>query len=1013
MSRINVLLLSDIHFKNTNPADEGQVFTAFFKDIKETVGSNQSDYNYCIISGDLVNAGASDQTYANFYSEFIKKLLPYVPQSHFMITPGNHDLNRNVVQFEFDLHQQEISSDYNEIQFNADVKDDKKRMVRKFRYFDKFCRDTMLIENYALHGYYRNVTPKLSFFFLNTSFCSCGGYNDIEDQGHLRIETDAINKWVQENEGRKKILVMHHPLEHLIDDNQHMLMSLLRSEIDIVLSGHTHYQIAENVDNGPSERYLKFTSPQLFSTEGDLNGYSILVFDESNLESIHYRQYSERNNCFFPGQEFSGTPDGIKRFETVTVAVEDVFQKRLKGSLEREMVSFGHTPAWAERTLTNIAIGSASKENEEIYDYVRIINHPKNYQIVAPEQFGTTCFARYLSLKAWEEKHQLWLYLDISRIKKFGIEKAVSVEAGEYLKKTDDVQCVILDNWYSKSTDQQQNLAHLRKKFPHIIIFLITTANDSSALKGLDTDESFEGFVTLYLKELNTAAVRTIVHGINEELYIGEENLVMKRLNEDLMDLNMYKVPYNCIQLLLSLKNNLKKRPVNRVRVMDELLKILFTTEGVLYYRSVVDDRACKYLIGYLCELLLRAKHKDSTYDMSFDETFFKTHLTFFAKKEFDDSNIVALLETLLNNQILIRDEQGKLHFRFSHWIYFFAAERMKIDEGFWKFMVNDFKVIYYPVIIEYYTGTDGARKDIIPLLVETLHETVQLVHEKVGIADDFNPYNGIKWNLQENTKIQTLEEVTENVRKSNLPDELKDAALDKGQNQIRPYNQEITLVMDRFFVKNLFNLVRSASRALRNSEYIGGDMKEELFDAIKCGWREIEHVLLLLSPALAKNGYGGMGGERFQLDDSFPKEFDTCWIRILTMLPFNIVEWLRIDTVSDRLLPIFEKTLESEKDEVMRHIAALMVCAGQMDGCDTVITKYIYSVHKNSYYLYDIYFSLLYYYRYRYLDSPERHSLEKLIKASYAKHFLGVKEPGKDAMAKAEKAIGNIEKRK
>lgn len=553
---------------------------------------------------------------------------------------------------------------------------------------------------------------------------------------------------------------------------------------------------------------------------------------------------------------------------------------------------------------------------------------------------------------------------------------------------------------------QQQNLAQLQKKYPRIKIVLISTVDDSSVLKGLDTDESYEGFITLYLNELNTAAVRTIVHSINEEIHIGEENLVLKRLNEDLMDLNMHKVPYNCIQLLLSLKNNLKKRPVNRVRVMDELIKLVFTNEGALYYRSVVDDRACKYLLGYLCELLLRTKHQDASFDLTFDENYFKNNLSVFAKKEFDSSNINALLQILVSNQIVVKDEHDKLHFRFSYWVYFFAAERMKIDENFREFMINEFRAIYYPVIIEYYTGTDGARKDIIPLLVKALRDTANLVHQKVGISDDYNPYENFKWIMQENTKVQTLDELTENVRRSNLPDELKDAALDKKQNRIRPYNQEISTVFDKYYVKNLFDLVRSASRALRNSEFVGGDLKEDLFEAIKGGWREIEHVLLLLSPALAKNGYGGMGGERFQLDESFPKEFNACWIKILLMLPFNIVEWLRIDTVSDRLLPIFENTLETEKDEVLRHIAAVMVCAGQMEGCEQAVIKYIYSVHKNSYYLYSIYGSLRYYYRYRYLDSPERHSLEELIKVTYAKHFLGVKEPGVDAISKAEERM-------
>ena len=1003
MSMLNILLLSDIHFKNTNPENEGKVLSAFFKDLNETMDINERDFNYCIISGDLVQAGSSDVTYSNFYDVVVKKILPFVPLDHFMITPGNHDLSQDTVKYNFEDHQKEISGQYDESAFNEAVNDGKLLMVRKFKAFENFSKNNMLIEDFGLAGYSRTISPQLSFFFLNTAFCSCGGYNHIEDQGHLKVETSALNDWILKNDGKKKVLVMHHPIEHLVDDCQHEILSLLRSKIDIVLSGHTHYEIAENIDNGDGVKYLKMTSPQLFSSKGDLNGYSVMRFDERQLEEIQFRQYSGRFNKFLPGLDFSGEGSGVQRFDKINITIEDFVYKKLKNDFESGMESYDHIPVWAERTLTNIPLINSNRGEEEIYDYVRILNYVQDYQIVAPEEFGSTCLAKYLALKAWEEKHDLWLYFDTPEIKRKGLSKAIETHANTYMLKADDVKCVIFDNWNRENPIYIEHLQQLRKEYPQVKAIIISNVDGLTALKGMATDESFEGFMTLYLRELNTASMRVIVRGLNDELQIGEENLVLKRLCEDITDLNMHRTPINCLQLLLSLKNNLKKRPVNRVMLMDELIKVIFSNRDAIYYKISLDERSCKFLLGYLCELLLRSKQKDMSYDLSFNEEFFITHIVDFAKKEHDSSNVKALLEILKKNQIVVADNNGRLKFRFLYWIFFFAAWRMKTSADFWQFMVKDFQALYRPVVMEFYSGIDGERKDIVPLLIDELRNVANLVHNKIGIADDYNPYDDFKWIIQENKKIETLDEVSERVQRSNLPDNLKDAAADKTYNQIRPYNQEISQVLDKFFVRRLFDLVQSAARTLRNGEFIGGELKEQLLQEIQHGWKEIQHVLLLLSPVLAKTGYGGIGGKNFQLDDTFPEEFNACWVKIIQMLPYNIVEWFRIDMVSDRLLPILSNSLDTQKDELLRHMTALMICAGQMDGCESVIKKYISSVHKNSFYLYDLYCSMQHYYRYRYLDSSDRHSLEELIKVGYAKHYYGSKDPGKQLIAKVE----------
>jgi hypothetical protein len=70
------------------------------------------------------------------------------------------------------------------------------------------------------------------------------------------------------------------------------------------------------------------------------------------------------------------------------------------------------------------------------------------------------------------------------------------------------------------------------------------------------------------------------------------------------------------------------------------------------------------------------------------------------------------------------------------------------------------------------------------------------------------------------------------------------------------------------------------------------------------------QEVLLLIAPILAKNGFGGVGGARFQLTDDFPKEYSECLNRIVITMPFNIMNWYKDDFFSDKLILLLNKYL-------------------------------------------------------------------------------------------------------
>lgn len=991
MNPIKLIHISDIHYAKNEPENQGLILKAFFEDLRSKESEMNFEYTYCIISGDLVNAGASDKTYSDFYQNFILPLSHFLPIRNIYCIPGNHDLNRQYFDSNFDEHQDILSKKFTETEFNDYVKSKDNILTKKFEPYHKFCNEKLNLEHFNLYGYSEKLTPEISVFLLNSALCSLGGFKGVKDEGNLKIETSELNKWIQENEGRKKILVIHHPIEHLTNYAQQELKAMFNNGIDILINGHIHDQ--DIITNGKG--HLKCCSPQLFSNKTDLLGYSIFTFDNKSLSYIEYRQWVQRLRKFMAGRDFSGTESGIYSFSVPEKLIDaDFITQKLKSEFSKSMKSYSQTPEWIERILCTKSPNITTVEKGDKLDYIDIINKPKNYQVIAAPQFGLTCYAKYLALKAWEIKNEKWIYFDCDS---WSLSKAVSeIEYAFEVYNTSnlDVKCLLLDNWRNSLKDSSKIFTKLKNTFPDIPFIILSNFHDSVVIEGLDSEESHEGFKQLYLKELDRTGLRSIVKHFNEKQQIAEEDIVLERLNIDLIDLNIHRTPLNCIQLLIAFLNNFENRPINRSKVFSYLLKVIFDNPGNLFYGNSLDDNNCIFILGYFCEYLLRNDKE------SFTEKEFMTVIVPFAESNYNPTNISDLLQVLKQNQIVV-NFNGSLRFRFTYWIYYFAASRMKISPEFAEYMFSQKHSLYYPEIIEFYTGTDGARKDAVKMIIDDLKILTKKVHCRIGLKEDLNPFKEIKWSLNETAEGMTQEQLEENVQKSKLPDEIKDVVADKDYNSIKPYNQTIANFFEEYDVQNLMNLTRSASRALRNSEFITPALKEELSESIFYSWKEIIRVLFLIAPVLAKNGFAGIGGARIHLSDDFPKEYGECLKNVVVNMPFNVVNWYKDDFFSDKLIMLLNKYMLEFSDPTVRHIIALTICSGRPPKWQEAVNEYIGTIGKNSYYLGDLYTNLRYNYSNKHMAPKELKQTEKLIKSCWAKHKTGSPLPGRDTIAK------------
>lgn len=268
------------------------------------------------------------------------------------------------------------------------------------------------------------------------------------------------------------------------------------------------------------------------------------------------------------------------------------------------------------------------------------------------------------------------------------------------------------------------------------------------------------------------------------------------------------------------------------------------------------------------------------------------------------------------------------------------------------------------------------------------------------------NLYESIKWNMSDEQREKTVEQLEQSLKESALPDEIKDSVSDTTYDPSKPYFQIINDFIESHGIRNLFELTRSACRALRNCDYTDVEEKERLLDCLLVSTIKIGDIVFLLSGALAKNGYCGYGGQGFRLDGDFGKEFEVRLKQIIINIPYNITRWFKDDIFSDSLAVLFEEKMINHPNSMARHLLALIISMECAPNFKSRMLKYIGSIGKKSFYLADLFSGLRTNYQYEYLNPSEQNNTAYLIKACYSKHISGGTVPGIDAVNKVNNSI-------
>lgn len=996
--KMTIFFISDIHLSDIKAENEGLVLKAFFQDFEKQLRSLSPTEVYVLIGGDLVENADKEGAYDSFYEHIIKPLMTFgIKKKNIVCVPGNHDVQRSWIKDKMTVYAPVISQTFTEETFNDLIEDELSSvLLEKFRPYYNFMMTNMERNEYNcnLVGYPEELNSEWSVYCLNSSLTSFAGIGDAgyptlkNDERHLNIDTRRLREWVESNK-KRKILLMHHPLEYYAPWANVELMKIIKSSFDLVLTGHTHDQDLLCNNNG-SDSYVWCKAPQLFTDKGDTLGYSIIQLDSGGMERVIYREWNARREVFRPGLSFTEEENGIIDLNQQKVGLKDKVTVLFEDRLNDTLAVYGNKSlVWLDRFFSTERFDRVfTFKKDKLFSEDDFLNEePAAIKIITPAQYGLTSFAWHFLLRLWKEKSKFGLFIDCALYKKGKIERQFTNQLQTFGMKPSDVKWIVFDNWMVTNNDAKEIMKYVASRYKNVPLMVLSSMQERAFVENEFVTSSEYGFATLYMAPLQTYQVRTMVEAYNQMQIIAENDRVLGRLNADITNFNMHRTPLSCISLLEVFRKSFDDNPVNRTAMIQRLLSIIFDNEAVPTYKSLPDVKDCEFVLGYICEKIIR----DENY--YFKEEDFCNMASSFCKEQKISLDYRYLFTILLNNQIICEYDSHWFGFRFSFWVYYFAAMRMTKSEEFAAFILDKQNYAHYPEVIEFYTGSDRTRNDAAQIIIDDIKDVTLKVEEKVGIPADMNPFHRLKLRkMQDEEHIdRIIQQLDDNLQKSKLPNKIKDALVDQQYNPSRPFHQEVYKVMNNYSVNYLQEMIAIASKAMRNSDYIKPELKETLFDSITDAWLNTIRVIYLMAPALAQKGVAGYDGFSLQLDETFDKEatIQERLIQIIACIPLNILNWYKDNIYTAKLSQLIYSKITATTGPVIKHILVAMVINEQPNGWAEVVQKYLADVDRNSYYFGNAIEMLLSKWQF---DSTmsEKNTLQtrNLILASYAKLY-------------------------
>ena len=1021
---INFVHVSDLHYRTGWPEEIGEVEKAFFDDLKMQI--KNLDNPYLIFSGDLVQSGGDQSLYNSLKKEFVSKLNRLgFDKSKLIFVPGNHDVDQSAVSQEIPLHNDFRNYKPSESAINNYLAENPEFSRKKFSNYLMFAED---ITEHSLNSDQMNgkgflLDNEVGIYLLNTAIFSSGGVKDpggsfkdpfvasntgfdsgvkdpdgreIPDYGYLHVDTREMMNWLNHNDLKYKILVMHHPIGWLSENMRTRMGGIINNYFDIVLHGHTHDQNISSYHSVDGSS-LVLSSPPLFTRRDGKSAYSLVKLTANKDVSVTYRAWSGKSN-FVPGVQLTNAETGTINISLSTLKSppsnqlhddisSDFVGEILEGYIDKAVSYFDNdNQFWVEPDIASAPETAKKDENLKTISCTEFASDFKTTILRAPPQFGLSTLGSYFAKSYWEQqKEKLPVLIDSDACKNYDRAITRFVKALPEVKVAGNlpIGLIILDNFSETDSQKIRQANEISKAYPDATLVILSRSEEINFGENSLIGQLKFQFETRYIWSLQRAQIRILVTQFLQTNTGFDEDQTVDYIVSQFTNLNLHRTAHNTILLFTILQNQADSDPVNRIEMIKKFLHIKFSKiQSVPKYNTLPDLEDCLYVMGNFVEKLAEINK------FEFEEKFFMRTAIEYCDQKGLAIEVNVLFNCLVDAGVLIcRDK--KYSFQFTYWLYFFMAHRMHKEESFFDYILRGDKYSRYPEVIEYYSGIDRQASGLINYLANDLSTENKAFMDRSQFKPEFDPALGLSWEPQEDQISETLRLVKDEVEHSKLPKEIKDAAADRNFDRSLPYDQKVKEFIKDSSLALCIQKMKASARALRNSDYAEIEGKKRLFSEVMATMTSEMHLVAILAPILSETGrlsFEGMGYFLNESFDDYDNEDDKI-IAILRSIPFNMANRYLDDVYSPKMTPILYDYIKNTKSEQEKALLIWFIIHKKPEDWEEITKEYIYSLNRDSFYLYILAHHVLGDYEFGFNKSVNVQKLRTLTGIIYGYH--------------------------
>ncbi|MBE9012603.1 metallophosphoesterase [Pseudanabaenaceae cyanobacterium LEGE 13415] len=288
---IRYLHLSDFHVGKDKYA-ERKMFRKILNHVQEKKDQNWIP-DLVFITGDIANRGKAEE-YEVFTDEFLLGLYETLGNWNGLIftVPGNHDVNRNEVEF---LAREELCRSRNQV-FESTRSGLQKRQRALLPGINAYCNNDesnapkqwINSEAGTFHQIVTIREQQVGIVGMNTAWLS----KDDDDERNLTPGVELVKEALEQIEAcQVRIVLGHHPLDWLLkDDGDRIRQAFGRCGV-LYLHGHLHEACARGEENSAGKGFLNIQAGAAFQArDGDERDWKNgLLWGELDLEQYQLR----------------------------------------------------------------------------------------------------------------------------------------------------------------------------------------------------------------------------------------------------------------------------------------------------------------------------------------------------------------------------------------------------------------------------------------------------------------------------------------------------------------------------------------------------------------------------------------------------------------------------------------------------------------------------------------------------------------------------------------------------